>query len=225
MSINKIPHSLISSRWKPSVFAAVATILGAVSCITLPLARAAATTPAETIQSYLPHPQTLTDASKDAVLSAICKAVSKNQSAAPEIVRIAAGARKEFTDDILKTVVNCLAEDKTHFDCKLAHSTLLQAIAVKGDQAASLTEAFIQLSPTCVEGLAQGLKAANNVANINTAPASMGGGGAGDSPGATCAICHNHRNIQVACSNVENYLSHHPGDTAGPCEATPASNR
>ena len=140
-------------------------------------------------------------------------------------MRTAAGARKEFTDDILKTVVNCLGEDKTHFDCKLAHSTLLQAIAVKGDQAASLTEMFIQLNPTCVDVPAEGPKAANNVANINTAPAPMGGGGSDDSPGATCPVCHNHRDIQVACSNVDNYLSHHPGDTAGRCEATPASNR
>jgi hypothetical protein len=218
-------QTLVASLWKTPVLLAISASLAAIFWIaSVPVARAATITPAEMIQANLPHSQSLASAPKAAVLSAICKAVSKNQKEAPEIVRTAAGARKELTADILQAVVNCLQENRVKLDCTLARSTLQQAIAANGDQADSLTELFIQLSPTCVESPEEGPNINfSNVSNINPAPGSVAAGSGTSHE--TCSVCHNNHSIQVACSNLENYLSHHPGDTAGRCEATPDTNR
>ena len=40
-----------------------------------------------------------------------------------------------------------------------------------------------------------------------------------------CTVCHNGHNIEIPCPGVADYLIHHPGDTAGSCEATPDTNR
>jgi hypothetical protein len=185
------------------------------------MAGAAALTPAEMIKANLPHTLSLASAPKADILSAICKAVSSNEKEAPDIVRTAAGARQELTADILRTAVNCLERDKANLDCKLARSTLQQAIAVKRDQADSLTELFIQLTPACVESPEEGPNA--NIGNINGAPGSVGGGAAINPD--TCSVCHANQSIQVNCSDLNNYLKNHPGDTAGACEATPNANR
>jgi hypothetical protein len=219
---NNIGRTLVLSLCKTFVLLVISTILGLTFWIaSLPMARAAALTPAELIQANLPRAQSLATAPKAAVLSAICKTISKNQKEAPEIVRTAAGARKELTGDILTTAVNCLKEDKANLDCALARSTLEQAIAVNGDQADSLTELFIQLTPACVESPEEGPNF-TNVSNINPAPGSLNGSG---SINETCSVCHANQSIQVACSNMNKYLRSHPGDTAGQCEATPNANR
>lgn len=216
-----ISHTLDTTFWKTRALLSISSGLAAVFCVvSLPLADGAAITPAEMIRANLPHAQSLASAPKAAILSAICKAVSKDQKEAPDIVRTAAGARKELTADILKAAVNCLRENKTALDCTLARSTLQQAIAVNGDQAAALTELFIQLTPTCVESPEEGPATAGN---INGPPGSVAGGGAVTPD--TCSVCHANQSIQVNCSDLHSYLKGHPGDTAGACEATPDANR
>ena len=219
-------QTLSLSALKTPVLLAVSLLLGAAFWMTsLPLAQAAAVTPAEMIQVNLPHAMSLANASKADMLSAVCKAVTKNQKDAPDIVRTAAGARKELTADILKTAVHCLKSDKDDPDCKLARSTLQEAIAADAEQASSLTELFIGLTPTCIESPEEGPNAnSNNVGNINGAPGTTGASG-GSGNGNTCAVCHNNHSIQVACSERDHYLKQHPGDTPGPCEATPHANR
>jgi hypothetical protein len=213
------PRPLASAVWTTPLLLAMSLSLAAtfwIACI--PMADGAAITPAEMIKANLSHSQSLASAPKADILSAICKAVRKNQKEAPDIVRTAAGARKELTADILKTAVSCLKEDKADLDCDLARSTLQEAIAVNGDQADSLTELFIQLTPTCVESPGEGPDV-----NVSTVTGTAGGGPLPSTD--TCSVCHANQSIQVNCADLNNYLRKHPGDTAGACEATPNANR
>ena len=189
-----------------------------------PIAVAAATTPVEMLQSNLPKPATLASASKADVLSAVCKAVNKFRTDAPQIVRTATGARKDLTSDIVGEAVRCLRGDGKEgaMDCGLVRSTLHEAISVDPQNAAALTESVMALTPGCLDSPAEGPNGfVNPPGNITGPPGSVGGGGIGDA----CAVCHNNQQIQVACSDLDNYLRNHPGDTAGACEATPAANR
>src|SRR4051794_22503654 len=185
----------------------------------LPIARAATPTPAEMIQSQLPHSTTIGNASNKDVVSAVGKAVAKHQNDAPDIVRTAAGARKDLSADILRAAIHSIHDDKSK-DCDLARSILQEAIAADGQHAAALTELWTSLTPLCVESPEEG--PGSSVGNINGPPGSIGGGNPG---GDTCTVCHNNQTIQVPCTGLKGYLHGHPGDTAGGCEATPATNR
>jgi hypothetical protein len=196
-----------------------------------PMARAASTstlmTPAEMIQSNLPRSMSLANASKARVLSAVCKAVGKYEKDTPQIVRTAAGARKDLTSDIVSTAVRCLRGDGKDgaIDCGLVRSALNEAIAVNGEQAASLTELVATLAPSCLDSPGEGPGEGaftNPPGNINPAPGLTGGGGRSQD---TCTVCHNNSEIQVACSELASYLRGHPGDTAGACQASVNVNR
>ena len=190
----------------------------------LPLALGASVSPADLIQAHLPHAMSLGSAPKPEMLSAVCKAITQNHKNAPEIVRAAASARKELTADILKTAVHCLKGDGENPDCALARATLKEVIAVDADEAASLTEIFVGLTPGCVDSPEEGPD--GNPANVSSLSAAPGsGGGGGGASGEACSVCHNNQSIQVACGDLANYLTSHPGDTAGACEATPNANR
>jgi hypothetical protein len=213
-------HFLRSAgRTKP--LAALALSLAIVFWVaSFPIARAATgKTPAEMIQSYLPHPMSLANASDSDVLSATRKAVQGSPQDAPAIVRTVAGARRELTGEIMKIAVDSL-KTKKEPDCEIARSVLHQAITVNGDQAAALTEMFVNLCPTCADSPEEGPA---NLSNINGAPGTVSGGRAAGT--GTCSVCHNNQSIQVNCSNLGNYLASHPGDTAGACEATPNANK
>jgi hypothetical protein len=220
---NTTSHTLVISIWKTPVLLAISVALAASFWIaSLPMALAAASSPADLIQANLPHAMTMASAPKAEILSAVCKAVTKNQKKAPEIVRAAATARKEFTADILKTAVDCLHLNAEHPDCELARHTLQEAIAIDPDRAASLNELFIQLVPGCAGTPEEG---PGNFASVNTTSSLSGGGGGAAGNGDACTVCHANQSIQVACSGLNTYLKNHPGDTAGACEATPNANR
>jgi hypothetical protein len=191
--------------------------------VSLPVARAAAATPADMIQANLPQAMNLGSAPKADLLSAVCKAVKKYPKDAPQIVRTASEKRKEFTGDILGTAVGCLRKGKENPDCELVRLTLQEAIAVDGEHAANLTELLVKEAPNCIDSPEEGPDSAfaSGPANINGAPGSTGGGAA---VGNACLVCHNGQAVQVACSELDSYLNGHPGDTAGNCQATPVTN-
>ena len=209
---------------KTHVLLAVSVSLGAIFWVaSIPLAQAAAVTPAEMIQAHLPHSMSMASAPKADVLSAVCKAIAKNPKDAPDIVRTAAGARKEIAPDILKMAVHCLHEDKGDVNCEIARGTLREVIAADPEEAAGLTQLFISLIPSCIESPEEGPGGVNNAPSLSIAPGSLGGGAGG--VGDVCSVCHNNQSIQVPCGNLNAYLASHPGDTAGACEATPNTNR
>jgi hypothetical protein len=214
-----------SSTVNSAIVLAVALSLGsAFLALSLPIARAATSTPAEMIEKNLPESMTLAKAPDAAILAALRKAIAQNPKDAPEILRTAAVSRKSLTADMLKTAVSSLQGDKGAANCDVARSTLEQAIVANGEQAASLTELFITLVPVCTDSRGQAQNPAfTNLSNINRAPGSMGGGGSASDK--TCTVCHNNRTIQVACSEADDFVSRHPGDSLGGCEASTVTNR
>jgi len=200
------------------LLALILVFSGAFWAASLSIANAATTTPAEMIQSQLPHSTTIGTASNNDVLSAVGRAVARHQNDAPDIVRTAAGARKDLTADILRAAIHSIHDDKGK-DCELARAILQQAIAADAEHAAALTELWVSLTPLCVESPEEGPA---TVGNINGPPGSIGGGNPG---GDTCTVCHNNQTIQVPCTGLKTYLHGHPGDTAGGCEASPVTNR
>src|ERR671916_795990 len=67
------------------------------------------------VEDNLPRGQSVANASKADLLSAICAAVKKNRNQAPQIGRVMAEARPDLAKDILRTIFRCLGND----DCRL----------------------------------------------------------------------------------------------------------
>lgn len=186
-----------------------------------PLAHAAKMTPGEMIQASLPAKLTLASAPKADVLSAVCNAITKYKDDAPQIVRTAAGARKELSGDIVTQAVHCSRDDKG-IDCEISRRILHAVTEADPDNAARLTEIVVALAPDCgldTPGEGPG-NFGNVVNNINPPPGSSGGGGTQNS----CQVCHNGQQMTVACDSLQTYLREHPGDTAGNCQTTPDQN-
>ena len=72
------------------------------------------------IESQLPQGKTVQTAGKAEFLAAVCAAVKKYRSAAPQIVRFAVDAHPEWKKDILRTAYRCLGTD----DCRLLNRVL-----------------------------------------------------------------------------------------------------
>ena len=180
-------------------------------------------TPAEMIQSKLPPNTTIATATDAQLMQGVCEAVKQWPKDARLIVRTAAGARKSIRTDILCTAIRCLRE-RHALDCSWVVDIVREWIKAEPSLANQLTEAIMQCAPECREAL-QNLTLGEGVFtnppnNINAPPGSVGGGGGGN----VCIVCHNGTEIQIACSDLDNYLRSHPGDTAGPCVPTPTTN-
>lgn len=216
----------ITSGLKTGLILLVGVVLASAFLVgPLPLAQAAPMTPAEMIQSQLPAGKTIVTATDAELLEAVCKAVKKWPKEAPLIVRTAYGARKTLRADILCMAIRCL-RDKHSFDCLWVVDILREWIKEDPDNANELTELILKCSPECrdvLQNLAMSEGAGNFTnppANVNAPPGSVGGGAGGN----VCLVCHNGQEIQIACSDVADYLRSHPGDTAGACQVTPATN-
>ena len=191
----------------------------------LPVAQAAPVTPAEMIQSKLPPNKTIASATDAQLLSAVCKAVKQRPKEAALIVRTAAGARKTLKSDLLCMAVRCIRE-KNDLDCSWVSEILRDWIKAEPNEASRLTELVLQCAPECRDLVPSRPPVdegnfVNPPSNINMFPGSVGGGAGGN----VCLACHNNREVQVACSDLDNFVNNHPGATAGPCQVTPSANR
>ncbi len=214
---------MLPSVLKTPFLLALSLSVGAMFWITsLPLALGASATAAQMIQANLPHSMTLSSAPKADLLSAICKAVSKQPNSAADIAQAAARARKELTSDILKTALKCVHAGD---NCELGRSILREVIAVDADQASSLTEIFVESVPGCA-GAGEGSEGGATSGGNLSAPGTLGGGGGGAAAGGnTCIACLNNQNVELNCEELSGFLKGHPGATAGSCQATPVTNR
>jgi hypothetical protein len=215
-------HEGMTASTLKTTLTALVTIMFASSLwiVSLP---AASMTPAEMIQSKLPPHTTIATATDAQLLQAVGEAVRQWPKDAALIVRTAAGARKSIRADILCIAIRS-ARERGALDCNWVLDILREWIKADPGLANQLTEAVSQCAPECREAL-QSLSLGegaftNPPNNINAPPGSVGGGGGGN----VCLVCHNGTEIQVACSDLENYLKSHPGDTAGPCVPTPTTN-
>ena len=190
-------------------------------------------TPAEMIQTKLPRDKTLVTATRSEALSAICAAIRKWPNEAPQIVRTAAGARKEMTTDILKESIECLRGDAKEgpASCDLIGKTVAAAISADGEDASKITELALQQAPDCAEGIesamtpGEGPNAGADPPNLNPPPGSLSGIAGNIDQRKTVTVCDNGINVQLSPSNEESFLTTHPGSRAGACQATAAVNK
>jgi hypothetical protein len=189
-------------------------------------------TPAEMIQSKLPKTKTLGDATKSEVLSAVCAAVTSWPNEAPQIVRTAAGARKEISSDIIDKSIRCLRPDPKDgtLNCDLVGQTVAAGISADPDKASNIIDVATQLAPACRDAIesagtpAEG-PVGNGPSNLNPPPGSLGGGADADPLKKTVTICDNGQNVQISGPKTQGYLGSHPGSRLGACQATPGINR
>ncbi len=178
------------------------------------------------VQDNLPRGQTVANASKADLLSAICAAVRKNRNQAPQIGRAIAQVRPDLAKDVLRTIFRCLGSD----DCRLLGRVLRFVNEAVPDQASGNTSLALELAPDCATafpgggpgGPDDGGNFGQGPANQNPPPGTIGGGGG---QGNVVAICHNGKTIFVSPQGAENHLKNHPGDSLGACVVTPSSNQ
>jgi hypothetical protein len=190
-------------------------------------------TPAEMIQTKLPRDKTLVTATRSEALSAICAAIRKWPNEAPQIVRTAAGARKEMTTDILRQSIECLRGDAKEgpASCDLIGQTVAAAISADGEDASKITELALQEAPDCAGGIeaamtpGEGPNAGADPPNLNPPPGSLSGIVANVNQRNTITVCDNGINVQLSPSNEESYLTAHPSSRSGACQATAAVNK
>lgn len=191
----------------------------------IPLAQAKQITPAEMIQSKLPANKTMASATDAQVLEAVCAAIKQWPKDTGLIVRTAAGSRQSLKADVLCMAVRC-GYEKRALDCGWVVALVRDWTKAEPSEANKLSELALKCAPDCRDALqgdvpAEGPSNQAGPGNINPGPGSVGGGNSGN----LCLVCHNGQQVQVACSDLGTYLSNHPGDTAGNCEATPNSNQ
>lgn len=191
-----------------------------------PMASAAVElTPTEMIQSKLPPTKTLATATKQEVLDAVCAAVKKWRKDAPQIVRTAAGARKEFAGDIVTTALRCLKQD---YNCDLIEKIYAIAISLEPDKTSWYTDLVIEIFPDCRDAIGRSGATGEGEfgdppPNVNPPPGTGGGGGGGFDPqGGQCQVCHQGTTLTISCNDAQTHLNH--GDTVGACPPTPVQN-
>lgn len=177
------------------------------------------------VEENLSRGQTVANASKADLLSAICAAVKKNPNQAPQIARAMTEARPDMAKDILRTIFRCLGND----DCRLLGRVLRAINAAVPGEASENTSLALELAPDCATAFPgtggpgdDGGNFGQGPANQNPPPGTIGGGGG---QGNVVAICHNGKTIFVSPQGAQNHLQQHSGDSLGPCVVTPASNQ
>jgi FecR protein len=168
------------------------------------------------IETKLPPNRTVVNAEKEQFLEGLCDAVKKWSFVAPQVAKAAVMKRRELGPEILKTTIQCLGND-----CGLIAQVVAAVIAADPTRASEYTDLAAKAAPGCVGAGEHGEgEFGNPPNNINPPPGSVGGGAGGN----LCIVCHNGHEIQIACSEVADFLAHHPGDTQGACQPTPVTN-
>lgn len=191
-----------------------------------PGAEAQSMTPQRMIEAELAEGQTVQNARKADLLSAVCAAVKKFRPSAPLIVRLAVEAHPDWKKDILRSAFSCLGTE----DCRLLARVLRGAIAGAPGGANELTELAIDLAPSCAGGFGGGTPDDDDLPggfgsvplNQNPPPGSVGGGGG---QGNVVAVCINDETRFFTPEGAEDALRNNSGATLGACQVTPESNR
>jgi len=100
----------------------------------------------ELIADGLPARKTLKNASKQDVLSAICRAVRKRRTSAAAITSAAVAARRDLAGDIVGVVLRCSGK----IDCELVSTVVSWAMEAQGN-AITISDAAIARAPNCAE--------------------------------------------------------------------------
>ena len=171
--------------------------------------------------------KSLRRADKLAFMNAVPNSIKRYRQVAPQLSGGAVMVRKEWARDVLKEAFKAVGSD-----CGMRGRILHSVIAAAPELAAELTELAVALGPDCAGAFGGGGGAPSNGgdfgnppdANSALPPADVGGSGGGGQ-GNVIAICHNGHTIFVSPQGAEFHLRNHRGDTLGPCQVTPVTNR
>jgi len=227
--LTEINEMHFSARlFKSTAIAIIGLALGvALWTATAPISVAQGMTAERMVEESLPQGQTMAKANKPDLLSAVCSAVKKFPKSAPQIVRVAASARPEWSKDIMRTAFRCVGTS----DCGLLGRIYRSLVAADPENANALTELAIELAPSC-SGTFQpgggggddddGGVFGNAPGNQNPPPGSIGGGGG---QGNVVAVCLNGVTRFFSPEGAEDFLNGNPGATLGACGVTDDQNQ
>jgi len=182
--------------------------------------------PAQLVESNLPHGKTIANASKADLLAAVCAAVKKAPKNAPQIARAVATARPDLAKDILRTAFRCVGTG----DCGLLGRVYHAVVEVVPGEASGLTNAAVEIAPDCAGSFGArtggGEPGLGNydqgAANVNPLPGTIAGGGGQSS---VVAVCFNGVTRFFSPEGAQNFINAHPGAKVGACVVTPVTNR
>lgn len=191
---------------------------------TIDAARGTEANPLSMVEQFLqPAGKTVARSGKQDLLDAVCQAVKRHRTAAPQIARATAEARPEHRRAIFETAFRCLPDPT----CDLLDDVLETMTTTFPEDAATFSNIAVDLARDCASvfghvGVGEGVYDQGPPSNLQP-PGSIGGVGGGQ--GNVVAICHNGRTIFVSPQGAQGHLRQHAGDSAGPCQVTPTTNR
>ncbi len=178
------------------------------------------------LETRAPGARALSGVEKPAFLKALYDTIKRYRHVAPQLSGGATLVRREWALEILEEAFRAVGPD-----CEMRARILRSIIAAAPEQAAELTELAIALGPGCAGAFGSGGAGGDSSRdgfgsvpnqNILPPPGSIGGGGG---QGNVVAICHNGLTIFVSPQGAVEHLRNHAGDTPGPCQVTPVTNR
>jgi hypothetical protein len=218
----------LAARTSVVLVVALALGLGFWTAMT-PVAKAQPMSATAMIGSKLPSGKTMATATKSEFLSAVCAAVKKWPDAAPQIVRAAVDAKKQWARDIVATAIRCLPGQE---NCDAIAAIVAAAVATDPEDASGITEMVIRQYPDCRGTIGHDFKGGvppppvtegnfiNPPPDVNPPPGSIGGGGGGFNPQENrIQVCRNGVTIFIFPSDLM------PGDVIGPCCVTCVQNQ
>ena len=230
------------TRWAQSALTLLVGLglTGAFWFATIPAAVARLMTPTEMIEAGLPPGVVIKTAGKPQFLTAVCAAIKAHRKSAAAITETAVAAHHEYAGDIVATAVRC-----ANGDCQFTGSIVAAAISAWPDSASVIDDAAIAVAPDCADAIQsatsydgkqvldgkevlppgegpdnQGAPPSNQTPLLD----SIGGGGFNPQE-PTVEVCDNGRQRAIRASQLNHYLSTHPGSFVGACVITPATSR
>ncbi len=189
-------------------------------------------TPKELIEGGLPAAKTIKRATKPEFLAALCGAVRKHRTVAAAITEAAVGTRREFTGEIVGTVLRCGAKG----DCKFVGSIVSAAISANDNAATTIADAAIATAPDCADAIQSvvshaasggGERADSDAAgpdnqNPLSDAKSKDTGEGFDPHEQLILVCDDGSQRTVRQSQLDEYLQSHQGAVVGLCPPTPS---
>jgi len=206
--------------------------------VTIPIATARMMTATEMIEAGLPPGIVMKTANKPQFLTAVCGAVKDNRKAAPAIAETAVGAHREYSGDIVATVVRC-----ANGNCELTAEIVGSAVAAAPDSAVAIDDAAVAIAPDCADAIQAATSKStqepregppDDTSDFGAPPTSnfppvildTGGGGGGPNPQVEfVGICDNGQDRRIPSRAVGRFLATHPGSFVGRCQVAPVTSR
>ncbi|MFL6526593.1 MAG: FecR domain-containing protein [Chthoniobacterales bacterium] len=184
------------------------------------------------IEHDLPTLKSLRQTNQGEFLGAFPTAIKQWRLVSPQLSGSATTVRREWAHQILRSAFKAVGPD-----CPLRARILRAIIAADPAEASALMQLALELGPNCADAFklegaggsgggggdaGEGGFDSNGVPGTPGGPPLLTGGGAQAN---VVSVCHKGRTIFVSPAGAQAHLNNHPGDTLGPCQVTPTTNR